>query len=321
MPGIYDNMQLDAQAAFGFLVPQFYNLETTVYEVRYPEFDYASIVPVVTEGNAWAAGTVFYTSDQTGAAQWQGGGAFDIPYADIQRTQLTAPFYMAAIGYEWNLEEVNRARMTGIDIGADKARAARRAAEQFLWQLATTGNTEKNMTGLFNDANVSAADVAANGSGNVTWWYDKTPAQILKDINDGISGVYSSSNETEMANTVIMPTAIRDYLASTQLSSGSDETILSYLLKNNSYTAETDQPLLVRANRALATADPGGDGRVVIYRRAPDVVRFHLPMPHQFLPPFQKASMVWEVAGIMRAGGTEVRLPGAIRYLDGVLNS
>lgn len=321
MASIFDNMQLDAQTALGFLEPQFYNLETTVYETKYPEFDYASIVPVVTEGNPWAAGTLFYTSDSTGAAQWMNGGAFDMPYADVQRTQLTAPFYMAAIGYEWNLEEVNRARMTGIDIGADKARGARRVAEQFLWQLATTGNTEKNMTGLFNDANVTAADVAANGSGSSTFWYDKTPTQILKDINDGISGVYTGTNETEMANTVILPTAIRDYLASTQLSSGSDETILSYLLKNNSYTAETGQPLMVRANRALATADPGGDGRAVVYRRAPDVVRFHLPMPHQFLPPFQKASMVWEVGGVFRTGGTEVRLPKAIRYLDGILDS
>jgi hypothetical protein len=163
--------------------------------------------------------------------------------------------------------------------------------------------------------------VAANGSGSTTWWANKTPAQILFDINDAISGVNSSTNETEQADTVLLPTATRDLLASTQLSSGSDETILSYLLKNNSYTAETGQALTIAASRALATADPGGDGRAVVYRRAPDVVRFHLPMPHQFLAPFQKASMTWEVAGIMRTGGTEVRLPKAIRYLDGIQNS
>lgn len=318
---MFNDMQLDAQSALGFLTPAFYNLEAEVYQIKYPSFDYASLIPVVTSGNEWAVGTLFYTSDSTGQAKWQAGGAFDIPYADVNRTQLTAPYHMAAIGYEWNLEEVNRQRMEGIDIGMDKASAARRAAEQFLWTLAMTGNDEKSMTGLLNDANVTAADVPANGSLSSTFWYDKTPAQILKDINDAISGVYTGTNETEMANTVLLPTAIRDYLASTQLSSGSDETILSYLLKNNSYTAETDQPLTIRANRALATADPGGDGRMVTYRRAPDVVRFHLPMPHRFLPPFQKASMVWEVAGIMRTGGTEIRLPKAVRYSDGILDS
>lgn len=318
---MFNDMQLDAQSALGFLTPAFYNLEATVYQTKYPSFDYASLIPVETTGNPWAVGTLFYTSDSTGQAKWQAGGAFDIPYADVNRTQLTAPFHMAAIGYEWNLEEVNRQRMEGIDIGADKASAARRVAEQFLWTLAMTGNDEKNMTGLLNDPNVTAADVPANGALSSTFWYDKTPAQILKDINDAISGIYTGTNETEMANTVVLPTAIRDYLASTQLSSGSDQTILSYLQANNSYTAETGQPLMIRANRALATADPGGDGRMVTYRRAPDVLKFHLPMPHQFLPPFQKASMVWEVAGIMRTGGTEIRLPKAVRYSDGILDS
>ncbi len=49
------------------------------------------------------------------------------------------------------------------------------------------------------------------------------------------------------------------------------------------------------------------------------MLRFHLPMPHRFLPPFQKSSMSYEVAGIMRTGGLEVRLPKAISYLDGIL--
>jgi hypothetical protein len=71
----------------------------------------------------------------------------------------------------------------------------------------------------------------------------------------------------------------------------------------------------------LNTADPGGDGRAVLYNRAPDVLRFHLPMPHRFLPPFQKSSMTWEVAGIMRTGGTEVRLPKAMLYMDGIVDS
>ena len=34
--------------------------------------------------------------------------------------------------------------------------------------------------------------------------------------------------------------------------------------------------------------------------------------------PFQKGSMVYEVAGIMNVGGTEVRLPKALTYRDGI---
>jgi len=239
----------------------------------------------------------------------------------VSKTQFVHGFHMAGIGYEWNLEEISVASLEGINMSDAKARAARRIAEQMLWNIAMTGNTEKNWTGLINDANVTAADVAGNGTGSATFWAAKTPDQILADINGGITGIYTGTQETEMANTVLLPTAIFQYLASTPRSSTSDTTILNFLLANNAYTAETGQPLTVRALRALATADPGGDGRAVVYRRDPEVLRFHLPMPHRFLPPFQKSSMTWEVAGILRTGGTEIRLPKAVRYLDGILDS
>lgn len=316
----------DAQQALGFVTPQFYNIERTIYEVKYPSFDYASLVPVVTEGNEWARGTLFYSMDSAGRADWISGAAGDMPYADVNRSVFTQGFHMAGIGYEWNLEEINVAAMEGIAISDLKARAARRVAEQFLWNIAMTGKkdgttNDKGWTGLINDANVPAADVAANGTGSVTWWASKTPDQILADINAGITGIYTTTAETEMADTVLLPTAIYLTLASTPRSATSEATILNYLLQNNAYTAETGRPLTVRAMRVLNTADPGGDGRMVIYRRDPEVVRFHLPMPHRFLPPFQKSSMGWEIGGIMRTGGVEVRLPKAMTYLDGILDS
>ena len=313
----------DAQSAAGFVTPQFYNIERTIYEVKYPSFDYASLVPTITEGNEWARGTLFYSMDSAGQAEWIAGGGFDMPYADVQKSQFTQGFHMAGIGYEWNLEEVNVAASEGINMGDAKARAARRIAQQKLWTIAMTGDPQKNMTGLINSDSlgVPAADVEANGSGSVTFWASKTPDQILADINAGLTGIYTATSETELADTVLLPTAIYQDLASRPRSSTGDTTILSYLLANNVYTAETGRPLMVRGLRVLDDADPGGDGRMVVFRRDPEVLRFHLPMPHRFLPPWQKSSMTWEVAGIMRTGGLEIRLPKAISYLDGIVDT
>jgi len=311
----------DTKVSLGFVMPAFYNVEREVYRIKYPSFDYSALIPVVTEGNEWSSGTLFRSSDAAGKAEFLSGKGFDMPYADISQNQFLKGFELAGIGYEWSIEEIQKASMEGVSLTIEKAAAAKRIAEQMLWNIAMTGNSEKNWTGLINDANVPAADVAANGTGSVTWWAAKTPDQILADINGGITGVFTTTQETEMANTVLLPTAIYQSLASTPRSSTSDTSILTYLLANNAYTAETGQPLMVRGLRALTAADPGGDGRAVVYRRAPDVLRFHLPMPHKFLPPFQKSSMAYEVAGIMRTGGTEIRLPKAVSYLDGILNS
>lgn len=316
------------QAAMGFVTPQYYNIEQTIYQNKFPSFEYQRFMPVITEGNEWAQGTLFYSGDIAGQAQFMHGGAFDMPYADVTREQFLHAYHMAGIGYEWNLQEINQARMIGQDLGNDKAMAARRVAEMFLWNIAMTGKrssadstSEKAWTGLINDAVVTAADVTADGTGSVTWWAAKTPAQILRDINEALTLVYTGTNETEMADTVLLPTSEFLRLSNTLLGTASDTTIMTFLKANNVYTAETGRPLTIASNRLLATADPGGDGRMVTYRNSPDVLRFHLPMPHRFLPPFQKASMTWEVAGIMRTGGLEIRLPKAMRYSDGIVDT
>lgn len=314
------NIQLlDAQAALGFVIPQYYNIEQTIYTIKYPSFDYAALVPVITEGSEWSRGTVFFSADEgIGKAEFLNAAAFDMPYADVLRSQGLKQFQMAGIGYEWNLEEISVAAMEGRNIGDEKARSARLIAQRFLFGLAMTGGGEKGWTGLLNDPLVPVAFVAADGSGGLTTWASKTPDQILRDFNAGLSGIYSTTQETEIADTVLMPSAAWQYLAITPRTPGADGTILDYLVKNNIYTAQTGQQLTIRGLRTLDTAGAGGTRRMITYRRSPEVVRFHLPMPHRFLEPFRKGSMTYEVAGIMRTGGVEWRLPMAASYLDGI---
>jgi hypothetical protein len=76
------------------------------------------------------------------------------------------------------------------------------------------------------------------------------------------------------------------------------------------------ESLTILKSRALETAGTGSTTRLVAYDNNPQVVKFHLPGPHQFLPAFQKSSLVYEVGGIMNVGGVEVRLPKAIVYRD-----
>ena len=308
----------DAQAALGFVTPAFYNIERTIYQRKYPSFDYAALIPVVTEGNEWARGALFRSSDAAGKAEFLSGKGFDMPYADVTRDQALKGFELAGIGYEWSLEELNVAAMEGRSLSDEKAAAARKIAEQLLWNVGMTGTTEKNWTGLINDPAVPTANAAADGTGTTTTWATKTPDQILRDINAAITGIFTTTQETEMSDTILLPTARYLSISTVARTSTSDKTVLNYLQENNSYTAQTGRPLTIRALRVLNAAGAGGTARMVAYRRDPEVLRFHLPMPHKFLPPFQKSSMTWEVAGIMRTGGTEIRLPKAVSYVDGI---
>lgn len=307
----------DNQQALGFIMPQFYNVQTEVEQIKFPAFNYADFIPVVTEGSEWARGALFRSSQTVGQAKWLSGKAFDMPYADSTRAQFLQPFDMAGIGYEWTLEELQTAALEGRNLGTEKAFDARQCAEEMIWNIAMVGDTDKGWTGLVNDATVTAVDAPADGTGSARTFESKvgTPSLILRDVNSAIIGVTTDTRETEIANALLMPTSTVQFLGS-QLLPDSGMTFLEFIRRNNAYTALTNQPLDIRGLRTLETAGPSSTKRMIAYNRNPSVLRLHLPMPHRFLTPFQKGSMSWEVAGIFRTGGTEIRRPRSVRYLD-----
>lgn len=312
---------MDNQIGRAFLTPQLHRIETEVYMRKYPSFDFASLMTVVTDGDMWDVGTVFYSMDQVGRAEFLSGKGFDMPYASTLMNQHNHAFHLAGIGYEWTVQELQRAARLGRSLSADKAMAADQAAQSFLWSVAMTGRTpgattsEKGWTGLLNDANVTAAQVPADGTGSARTFASKTDVQVLRDINEALIAVHTGTSETHVANTLLMPTTTYQELASRRLGDTND-TLLDFIAQKNAYTALTRQPLTIRATRALETAGTGSAKRMVAYDNSREVVRFHLPGPHEFLPPFQKGSMTYEVGGIMNVGGVEIRLPRAIIYRD-----
>lgn len=308
----------DQQVGYAFLTPQLHRIEAEVYMTRYPSFDIAPYMPVVTDGDMWDVGTLVYSMDNVGSAEFIGGGAFDVPYASTEMAQATRNFHLAAIGYEWNTQELQRAAKLGRSLSADKAQAAVQAADRFIYGIAMTGRNargedEKGWTGFVNDANAPTANVPNDGTGSARTFVSKTADQILRDLNEAITAVETGTLETHVANTVVLPTSEYNRIATTRLSD-TGSTILSFLQANN----VAGQGLRILKSRALETAGASGTKRMIAYDSNPQVLRFLLPGPHQFLPAFQKSSLVYEVAGIMNVGGLDVRLPRAIVYRDGI---
>lgn len=307
----------DAQAAYPFVIAQGRSIETKVYQRRYPTFNYGAHVPVVTEGNPWAIGTTFFTVDTTGEAKFLSGSGTDMPFNSATKDQASHDFAMLGSGWEWNIEEINQASLYGIDLNATKAMSAADKIERLLNSVAMIGSTEKGWTGFSNSSAVSRVTVAADGTSSATFWPAKTVDLILRDVNDLISSVRTNTGEVEWADSLRLPPAAFRDIATRRLGAGDGMiTVLEYLRKNNIYTAETGQALDIQPLRELATASNGGGGRMVAYRKDPEVLRFHLPQPRTVLQPRQKSIMGFETGIIARTGGTEIRLPGAMAYGD-----
>lgn len=307
----------DAQVGYAFLTPQLYRIETEVYMQKYPSFDINRFFPVDSSGDMWDVGTLVYSMDQVGNAQFLSGAGFDMPYASTKMAQNTRNFHLAGIGYEWNTQELQRAAKLGRALGSDKAMAADMVSQRFVYGIGMTGKNpagenEKGWTGFTNDANVPAVQVAADGTGSSRAWSAKTGDQILRDVNAAINAVETNSGETFVADTLVLPTTAYNYLANTRVGDAGSMSILAFLQANNS----AGESLTIMKSRALETAGTGSSRRMVAYAKNPQVLKFLLPGPHQFLPPFQKSSMTYEVGGIMNVGGLDVRVPKGMAYYD-----
>ena len=301
----------DAQQAAGFAVPALYRTHTAVFEQKYPSFDYAGLVPVNAEGDMWDVGTLVYSGDMAGVAQYVGGKAFDIPNASVNFVQGLTNFHLAGVGYELSLQEVNRASRMNVSIDGRKASAARMFAEKFVYDRVIRGSTVKGFTGLINNAGVPTAN-APTGT-----WPTATPAQILADVNAALQDVYTNSGETATANALLLPTTKFFTLNNTQLPNNGGS-VLTFLKTNNAYTAIANQPLDIRPSRELATAGASSTARMIAYEKSPDNMEFFLPGMFEFLSPFPTSSMTWRVDGVMNVGQLEIYRPKTMSYRDGI---
>lgn len=312
----------DAQSALPFVMAQGRNIEPMIYRKRYPSFEYANIMPVITEGSPWAIGTQFMTMDMAGEAKFLSGAASDIPFNQVTHGTASHDFDLIGSGWEWNMQEINQASIYGINLSADKAFSATRSVEKLLYDIAMVGSTEKGWKGFTNQTSVTPTNSPGNGTSSSTYFSAKTGIQILAELNALLSGIRRATKEIEDANTIALPPAVFDDLG-TRLYINSDGTssqksILEVFRTNNVYTIASGAPINIKSVRDLATAASDGSGRIVAYRNEVDVIRFHLPMPRNVLPVRQKSLMGYETGIIARTGGVEVRLPGAMAYLDKV---
>lgn len=305
------------QQALTFLVAQTTFIEPTVVRIKYPELNYKEFVPIENAGDEWAKSITFFSLDVVGQANWFHAEARDIPNADAILAKHEQGIEMAGIGYHYNLEELAMAmKVPNLNLTNEKAMAARRAYEEFCHNVAMYGDSRKAWYGLTNHVAPPIINVTH------TWNYymaqtTPQPQNILQDINAILTGVWQSSLTVEMANTVLLPLQAMALLAMVQLPQ-TTMNLLSWLMQNNIYTQETGGQLLIRGVRGLDTASATGSGRAIVYRRDPTVLKMHVPMPHKFLPALQTGPIRFDVPGIFRLGGLEVRLPGAIRYVDGI---
>lgn len=128
-----------------------------------------------------------------------------------------------------------------------------------------TGFQTYGTTGILNNPDVVASGVKANAAGS-TKWENKTPDEILADINAAINAGWEAAEHdlSAIPNHILIPYAQYTLIQTRKVSELADKTIMTFLLENNVATLNGGD-LVIGATNFCKGAGAGGTDRMVAY--------------------------------------------------------
>lgn len=303
-------IKLDQNEAI-FFQKELEHVKSRSFDVRYPELKQRTLVPVSNEAGPGAETIAYQQFDQVGIAKIISNYADDLPRADIKAKEFRSPVRGIGSSYGYSIQEIRAAKMAGKPLQQRRANAARRSVLQEEARIAYFGDADHGLTGLLNNANVTQSVVPADGVGGSTRWADKTPEQILRDMNACTNGIVSLTRGIEIPDTLVLPLNQYSLVASRNAATGTDTTILMYFLNNNPYIKKVDWL------NELQGAGVQGTDRMFVYRRDPDHLTLEIPSDYEQLPPEERGLEIL-VHVHQRIGGTIFYYPLSAAYCDGI---
>lgn len=249
-------------------------LEKVDSKIRQPlnTLTYARDLPIKT-GGGWvetlSAMGIEYGMQGGGQEQSiiTGGGVNEIPViqADMSKEIFKTHAFAAVMRVFW--VDVQRSKITGRSLEQMAIDGIRAAYDKHMERNAYLGFPNYDTYGLFNQPTVKVQKVAdgAAGSGKKKWT-EKTPDEILKDINTAIAECWANAayDRDAIPNHILIPYEQLIYISTTRMSDIAEGTILDFLLKHNTAKAN-GVDLVIAATSFAKGAGVGNTDRMVVY--------------------------------------------------------
>jgi hypothetical protein len=234
--------------------------------------------------------------------------------ANVDSDRLISPTFLWGELFQMSIIEIERAMKLGRPLSPQLLNALKMKWEIDSQGMVYLGDAALGVTGLVNSTAVTAATVAATGTGSSTLWSTKTPDQINDDINTLITAVWASSGYTRIPNRIGLPPQKLAYLNSVRITN-TGESLLAYVKRNNT-SLMNGQDLSFAPIRELVGAGSGSTDRMIAYTKAVDVVRY--PRSELRALPLQYDGLFQKQIYVGRLGTIEIPRPQLLRYADGI---
>lgn len=262
-----------------------------------------------------AAGTLKSATAAGGGMPWISAETTAIPGVSINGKRTVLPLRLLAREISFTSVELERSQLTGQSIDTQKTDALNTLYQMNTDQMVYIGSSDVGATGLINSADVTVDAVAAGVSGS-TLWINKTPDEILADVNALLAASWAASAYAVCPSSLLLPPAQFSYIASQKVSSAGNVSILKFLKENSICLQVNGKELDIQPVKWLAGAGVGPSDRMVVYTNEEDRVRFPMVPIRRETAYYQgirfTAPYLWAF------GEVEIVYPETIRYADGI---
>ena len=306
-----------------FMLLQLTSTMRSTYDIKYPDLIARQIFPLATEIDPGAEVFRWGQYDRMGQAQVITDYSKDAPNVEVLVKEFWTRLVSTGASYQYSIQDIRKASMSGVPLETKKANAARRAQEELLERITCVGfsgaqgtptTNSSDAVGIYGIANFPT--LVANIYNTSVNWLTSSVSAILTDLNYMQQKIFVNSLGIHKGTTLLVSTKMYAFLASTQRSiTFTDDTLAQYIINSSPWLEEIIHwPMLNSVGRNQANS--AAAGRMVLFDRNPENAALALPLDFEQLPP-QPRNYAFIIPTHMRQGGITMRYPLAFQLCDG----
>lgn len=308
-------------STLAYYVNQLDNLDKKLYEPLFSvtwgrDIKLRSGITMANESTSFIRSTIGAVGTQNATGKpWISPNTTTLPGVSINGERVTLPLRLLGQEVSYSSVELERSQLLGQPIDAQKFNALNTIYQMATDEMVYVGDSAVGAEGLVNSTLVTSGSVP-NGAGGSPLWINKTPDEILKDVNDMITAAWQASGFAVCPDKLLLPPAQYAYIASQKISTAGNVSILTFLEDNSISLRVNGRKLDIQPLKWLTGRGTGGADRMVAYTNDEERVRFPM-VPIRRETPYY-LGIKFNAPYIWAFGEVEFVYPETAVYRDGI---